>query len=85
MENSATILRPAATAWWVYLLAGLGLFGLGSWVLRSPGAAFLGLTICFAALILFNGVANTIFALSNRARLCGWGWAWPNCYSASIC
>jgi uncharacterized membrane protein HdeD (DUF308 family) len=74
MKNSAAILRPAATNWWVYLLAGIGLFGLGIWVLSSPGAAFLGLTIYFAALILFNGVANTIFALSNRARLRGWGW-----------
>jgi uncharacterized membrane protein HdeD (DUF308 family) len=58
----------------VYLLAGIGLFGLGIWVLSSPGAAFLGLTIYFATLVLFNGVANTIFALSNRARLRGWGW-----------
>jgi uncharacterized membrane protein HdeD (DUF308 family) len=57
----------------VYLLAGLGLFGLGLWVFYSPGAAFLGLTFYFTDLILFNGVANTIFALSNRTRLRGWG------------
>jgi uncharacterized membrane protein HdeD (DUF308 family) len=58
----------------VYVLAGIGLFALGIWVFNSPGAAFLGLTIYFAALILFNGVANTLFALSNRTRLQGWGW-----------
>jgi uncharacterized membrane protein HdeD (DUF308 family) len=57
----------------VYLLAGLGLFRLGLWVFNSPGAAFLGLTFYFTDLILFNGVANTIFALSNRTRLRGWG------------
>jgi len=74
METSASPLRTAAANWWVYLLAGLGLFGLGIWVLNSPGAAFLGLTLYFAALILFNGVANTLFAVSNRTRLQGWGW-----------
>ncbi len=74
MESSAATLRSAAANWWVYLLAGLGLFGLGIWVLSSPGAAFLGLTIYFAALILFNGVANVLFSLSNRTRLRGWGW-----------
>jgi len=74
MQTSSSPIRTAATNWWVYVLAGLGLFGLGIWVLNSPGAAFLGLTLYFAALILFNGVANTIFALSNRARLQGWGW-----------
>lgn len=83
MESSAATLRPAsatttlrsaAANWWGYLLAGLGLFGLGLWVLNSPGAAFLGLTIYFAALILFNGMANVLFSLSNRARLRGWGW-----------
>ncbi|RZL12514.1 MAG: hypothetical protein EOO62_10800 [Hymenobacter sp.] len=73
MENSSP-LRTAAASWWVYLLAGLGLFGLGLWALNSPGAAFLGLTIYFAGLILYNGVANIIFSLSNRTRLRGWGW-----------
>lgn len=74
MQTSASPLRSAAASWWVYVLAGLGLFGLGIWVFNSPGAAFLGLTLYFAALILFNGVANTLFAVSNRMRLQGWGW-----------
>jgi uncharacterized membrane protein HdeD (DUF308 family) len=50
MEIYSSI-RPAATNWWVYLLAGLGLLGLGLWVFNSPGAAFLGLTFYFAGLI----------------------------------
>jgi uncharacterized membrane protein HdeD (DUF308 family) len=73
MQTSSSPIRTAAN-WWVYVLAGLGLFGLGIWVFNSPGAAFLGLTLYFAALILFNGVANTLFAVSNRTRLQGWGW-----------
>lgn len=74
METSPSTLRQAAANWWVYLLAGVGLFGLGLWVFNSPGPAFLGLTIYFAALILYNGVANTLFAITNRTRLRGWGW-----------
>ncbi|MFD1872860.1 HdeD family acid-resistance protein [Hymenobacter bucti] len=73
METSSP-LRPVAANWWVFVLAGLGLFGLGLWVFNSPDAAFLGMTFYFAALILFNGVANAVFALTNRSHLRGWGW-----------
>lgn len=74
METTVSSERRAAANWWVFVLAGLGLFGLGLWVFNSPGAAFLGMTFYFAALILFNGVANTVFALTNRSHLRGWGW-----------
>jgi len=75
MKIPAAPFRPATAAnWWVYVLAGVGLFLLGLWAFSSPGDAFLGLTIYFAVAILFNGAAGLIFALSNRAHLRGWGW-----------
>ena len=74
MEIPGTSLRASATSWWVYLLGGIVLFLLGLYAFSSPASAFLGLTIYFAAVILFNGVGNGVFALSNRARLPGWGW-----------
>ena len=64
----------AAANWWIFALTGLLLIGLGLWAFRNPGEAFLGLTIYFAALILFNGVGSLIFALTNRAHLPGWSW-----------
>jgi uncharacterized membrane protein HdeD (DUF308 family) len=74
MDITNSSLRSAATNWWVYLIGGLVLFGLGLYAFSSPGSTFLGLTIYFAAVILFNGVGNIVFALSNRERLRGWGW-----------
>jgi len=64
----------AASNWWVFVLTSLLLIGLGLWAFRNPGQAFLGLTIYFAVVILFNGVGSLIFALTNRAHLRGWGW-----------
>ena len=74
--TSPTPLLPgqAAANWWVFVLTGLLLLGLSVWAFRDPGEAFLGLTVYFAAVILFNGVGGLIFALTNRAHLRGWGW-----------
>jgi uncharacterized membrane protein HdeD (DUF308 family) len=63
-----------AANWWVFVLTGVLLIGLSLWAFRNPGEAFLGLTIYFAAVILFNGVGGLIFALTNRDHLPGWGW-----------
>ncbi|AMR26378.1 hypothetical protein A0257_04180 [Hymenobacter psoromatis] len=77
-NSSAPALPPrlgiAAANWWIFALTGLLLIGLSLWAFRNPGEAFLGLTIYFAAIILFNGVGGLIFALTNRAHLPGWGW-----------
>lgn len=76
-SNSPTLpprLGIAASNWWVFVLTGLLLIGLGLWAFRNPGEAFLGLTIYFAALILFNGVGGLIFAITNRDHLPGWSW-----------
>ena len=78
-SNSSTPTLPprlgiAAANWWVFVLTGLLLIGLGLWAFRNPNEAFLGMTIYFAAIILFNGVGGLIFALTNRAHLPGWGW-----------
>jgi uncharacterized membrane protein HdeD (DUF308 family) len=43
--ESIPSLRTTAANWWVYVLAGLGLFLLGLWAFSSPAGAFLGLTI----------------------------------------
>lgn len=64
----------AAANWWVFVLTGLLLLGLSVWAFRDPGEAFLGMTVYFAAVILFNGVGGLIFALTNREHLRGWGW-----------
>ena len=69
------LLGKAAANWWIFVLTGLLLLGLSLWAFRDPGEAFLGMTVYFAAVILFNGVGGLIFALTNRAHLPGWGWS----------
>ncbi len=69
-SNSPTPTLPprlgiAAANWWIFALTGLLLIGLGLWAFRNPGEAFLGLTIYFAAIILFNGVGGLIFAITT--------------------
>lgn len=72
MAVSGNSLRPAAANWWVYVLGGLVMLLLGAYAFTSPESAFLGLTVWFAAIILFNGVGNVLFATSNRQQLGGW-------------
>ena len=72
MEVSGNPRRSAAANWWVYVLGGLVLFLLGLYAFTYPGEAFLGMTIYLAAVILFNGVGNVLFAVSNRPQLAGW-------------
>ena len=75
---SPTLLPPpgvAAANWWIFVLTGLLLLGLSLWAFLDPGEAFLGLTVYFAAVILFNGVGSLVFALTNRPHLPGWGWS----------
>lgn len=74
MESSPLPVRRAAANWWVYVLGGLALLLLGIWVFSNPASAFLGLTLYFAAAILFNGVGSAVFAFTNRDHLRGWGW-----------
>lgn len=74
MEIPSSSPRSSAASWWVYLLGGLVLLLLGLYAFSYPAGAFLGLTLYFAAVILFNGVGNIVFAIGNRGRLPGWGW-----------
>lgn len=72
MEVLNKELRAAASNWWVYVVGGLVLLLLGLYAFSYPAGAFLELTVFFAAVILFNGVGNVLFAVSNRTRLGGW-------------
>lgn len=73
METAIGLRRDAAN-WWVYLLSGLLLIGLGFLAFSHPGRTYLGLSLWFSAVILVNGLAGAFFAFSNRATLRGWGW-----------
>jgi len=67
-------IKEAVTYWWLLLLTGLILVAVGIWVFASPATAYLSLSILFGASILSIGFFETVFAISSRKSLQGWGW-----------
>jgi len=73
-----TILRSikeAVNYWWLLLLTGLILVCVGIWIIVSPAAAYVSLSVLFAVGILATGIFETAFALSIRRSIDGWGWS----------
>jgi uncharacterized membrane protein HdeD (DUF308 family) len=67
--------REPVNYWWLFLLSGLILIGIGIWVFASPVAAYISLSILFAVSIFAIGIFETMFAISSRKSLDGWGWS----------
>ena len=67
-------IKEAIIYWWLLLLTGLILVAVGIWVFASPATAYLSLSILFGASILTIGFFETVFAISARKSLEGWGW-----------
>lgn len=60
--------------WWLFLLTGILLTGTGIWIFASPAEAYLSLSILFAVGIFVTGILETLFAITARKSLDGWGW-----------
>lgn len=60
--------------WWWFLIKGLLLIATGIAIFARPVAGYVGLSILFAIVIISSGVAQIMFATSNKALLKGWGW-----------
>ncbi len=68
-------IKEAVKYWWLLLLTGLVLVAVGIWVFTSPATAYLSLSILFGACILTSGFFETVFSISARKSLEGWGWS----------
>ena len=60
--------------WWWFLVKGLLLIAAGIAIFARPVAGYAGLSILFTVVIITSGIAQVIFATSNKALLKGWGW-----------
>lgn len=60
--------------WWVYLLSGILLLITSFYVFRYPVASYLSLSIFLGYAILFYGVFQIVFSISNRESVAGWVW-----------
>src|SRR5258707_8799409 len=60
--------------WWWFLVKGLLLIAAGIAIFARPVAGYAGLSILFTIVIITSGIAQVLFATSNKALLKGWGW-----------
>ena len=66
--------RSIVKNWWLFLIIGITLVGLGIIVFRHPLASYIGLSIFFILTLFITGISQIIYAVSNRANLPSWGW-----------
>jgi uncharacterized membrane protein HdeD (DUF308 family) len=66
--------RNMINHWWLILLSGVLLIGLGIWVIVLPAQSYLTLSLTFSFIILAAGVFEIIFSISNLGSLKWWGW-----------
>ena len=66
--------KYAADYWWLMLLAGILLIGLGLWVLATPVASYLSLSLLFAIGMVMTGIFEVLFSITNTRFVKGWGW-----------
>jgi uncharacterized membrane protein HdeD (DUF308 family) len=69
MENNTSI---QTRHWWLFILRGIVLVGLGIWVLYTPLGSYVALSFLFSAAVLVAGVAELVHAVGNRHAPLWW-------------
>ncbi|CAB1276172.1 HdeD family acid-resistance protein [Candidatus Nitrosacidococcus tergens] len=60
--------------WWTHLVVGILFIIGGFWVLKTPMASYLALSVFFSVMMFVSGISGISFALSNKNKIHGWGW-----------
>ncbi len=68
-------LGNAVKHWYVPLIVGLLMIGVGVWTFTSPMESYLALAIIFSVSFLVSGLMETYFSFANRKTLKNWGWS----------
>jgi len=66
--------KKAVKYWWVSLLLGIIAVVLGIICMFTPFTTFTALTLLFICSFLVGGIAEIIFAISNKDSIKNWGW-----------
>lgn len=67
-------LNKAIKYWWVQLLNGLLLIGVGIGIVQIPDESFFSLTMLISIICLIVGLSQLFYTVTNRKELHGWGW-----------
>lgn len=75
METSSfNVLRNIINHWWLILVAGILLVGMGIWFIVSPFQSFLSLCLAIAAVMIASGSFEITFSIKNHKSIKGWSW-----------
>lgn len=75
MENEVlNHVRETVKHWYLLLILGIVLIGVGIWVFLTPVEAYITLAMLFAFTFLVAGIMEIIYAVSSRKLLDNWGW-----------
>lgn len=66
--------RRKAHYWWVGLLIGLLMLGVGIWSLTVPAATLVTLNIVFIVSFIVGGIGDIFYAFYTRKDRHDWGW-----------
>ncbi|MEX0274177.1 MAG: HdeD family acid-resistance protein [Flavobacteriaceae bacterium] len=74
MSHFFKAVRQSIKHWYIPLIVGIIFVALGIWVMASPLESYLGLALLFSISFIVAGISETLFAISNKDGLEGWGW-----------
>ncbi|MGB3345175.1 MAG: HdeD family acid-resistance protein [Aequorivita sp.] len=75
MESTVlSTVKSSAKNWWLSLILGVLFILLGIWVIRTPLASYISLSMLFSVFIFISGIFGIVFSISNRKEMEGWGW-----------
>ncbi|MBR9692623.1 hypothetical protein GOV07_01685 [Candidatus Woesearchaeota archaeon] len=66
--------KLANTAWWIFLLRGIGFVLLGLLLLVKPIGTTALILLAFGIYLLFDGLFAVVFSIFNHKVLPKWGW-----------
>lgn len=72
--NFFKILGNTIRYWYIPAIIGIIFILVGVYTFRTPGDAYLNLSMVFSLSFLFSGLSDIILSISNRKELDNWGW-----------
>ncbi|OCX54007.1 hypothetical protein BEL04_06950 [Mucilaginibacter sp. PPCGB 2223] len=67
-------IRTIVNHWWLILIGGIVMIGLGIWIIASPVQSYISLSLAFAFCMFVAGLFEVIFSIANSKSLEGWVW-----------
>jgi uncharacterized membrane protein HdeD (DUF308 family) len=74
MRTMIEEVKNAVKFWWLSLILGILLVGLGVIMMFTPEISYIALALVFSISMFVGGIFEIVFSISNSKTLSGWGW-----------